>query len=206
MKQTPSPDAAAFIPASVVLQRLHDEAPTEYFTLDWLMGSLRKRSFGIIMLLLAVVAMAPGVSIVAGLLLMISALQMIAGRPAPIFPRRIAARPLPTRHLAALVQRAVPVMRYIERIIHPRWRTPLEATKRLDGAIILILSATVVFTPIPLSNVVPAFVIALISLAYLEEDGLLLSIALLAAVIVMTAAGAAVWETNRGAKWISGLW
>ena len=178
MKQTPSPDAAAFIPASVVLQRLHDEAPTEYFTLDWLMGSLRKRSFGIIMLLLAVVAMAPGVSIVAGLLLMIPALQMIAGRPAPIFPRRIAARPLPTRHLAALVQRAVPVMRYIERIIHPRWRTPLEATKRLDGATILILSVTVVFTPIPLSNVVPAFVIALISLAYLEEDGLLLSIAL----------------------------
>jgi hypothetical protein len=170
------------------------------------MGSLRKRSFGIIMLLLAVVAMAPGVSIVAGLLLMIPALQMIAGRPAPIFPRRIAARPLPTRHLAALVQRAVPVMRYIERIIHPRWRTPLEATKRLDGATILILSVTVVFTPIPLSNVVPAFVIALISLAYLEEDGLLLSIALLAAVIVMTAAGAAVWETIRGAKWISGLW
>jgi hypothetical protein len=206
LKQTPSPDAAAFIPASVVLQRLHDEAPTEYFTLDWLMGSLRKRSFGIIMLLLAVVAMAPGVSIVAGLLLMIPALQMIAGRPAPIFPRRIAARPLPTRHLAALVQRAVPVMRYIERIIHPRWRTPLEATKRLDGATILILSVTVVFTPIPLSNVVPAFVIALISLAYLEEDGLLLSIALLAAVIVMTAAGAAVWETIRGAKWISGLW
>jgi len=206
LKQTPSPDAAAFIPASVVLQRLHDEAPTEYFTLDWLMGSLRKRSFGIIMLLLAVVAMAPGVSIVAGLLLMIPALQMIAGRPAPIFPRRIAARPLPTRHLAALVQRAVPVMRYIEMIIHPRWRTPLEATKRLDGATILILSVTVVFTPIPLSNVVPAFVIALISLAYLEEDGLLLSIALLAAVIVMTAAGAAVWETIRGAKWISGLW
>jgi len=206
LKQTPSPDAVAFIPASVVLQRLHDEAPTEYFTLDWLMGSLRKRSFGIIMLLLAVVAMAPGVSIVAGLLLMIPALQMIAGRPAPIFPRRIAARPLPTRHLAALVQRAVPVMRYIERIIHPRWRTPLEATKRLDGATILILSVTVVFTPIPLSNVVPAFVIALISLAYLEEDGLLLSIALLAAVIVMTAAGAAVWETIRGAKWISGLW
>jgi hypothetical protein len=157
------------------------------------------------MLLLALVAMAPGVSIVAGLLLMIPALQMIAGRPAPIFPRRIAARRLPTRHLAALVQRAVPVLKYLEKVIHPRWRTPLEATKRLDGAIVLILSIAVVFTPIPLSNVLPAFVIALISLAYLEEDGLLLSIALLAAVMVMTAAGVAVWETIRGAKWISGL-
>jgi hypothetical protein len=55
----------------------------------WLMHSLRKRSFGIIMLLLALVAIAPGLSIVAGLLLMIPAFQMIAGKPAPVFPRRI---------------------------------------------------------------------------------------------------------------------
>jgi hypothetical protein len=93
-----------------VLQRLHDEAATDHFTLGWLMGSLHERSFGIIMLLLALVAMAPGFSIVAGLLLIIPAFQMIAGRSAPVFPRCIAARPLPTRHLAALVQRAVPVL------------------------------------------------------------------------------------------------
>jgi hypothetical protein len=101
LKPTPPPDLMAFIPTSAVLQRLHDEAPTDHFTLGWLMGSLRKRSFGIIMLLLALVAMAPGVSIVAGLLLMIPAFQMIAGRSAPVFPRRIAAYPLPARHLAA---------------------------------------------------------------------------------------------------------
>jgi hypothetical protein len=52
----------------VVLQRLHDEVPNDHFTLGWLMGRLRERSFGIIMLLLALVAIAPGVSIVAGLL------------------------------------------------------------------------------------------------------------------------------------------
>jgi hypothetical protein len=70
----------------------------------------------------------------------------------------------------------------------------------------VILNTTLLFTPIPLSNVVPALVIALISLAYLEEDGLLLSIALLAAVIVLMVAMAAVRETILGAKWISGLW
>ena len=207
-KLTPTPPThtGVLIPTSVVLQRLHDEAPTDHFTLGWLMGSLRKRSFGIIMLLLALVAIAPGVSIVAGLLLMIPAFQMIAGQPAPVFPRRIAARPLPTRHLAALVQRAVPVLRYLEKVIHPRWPTPFEATKRLVGAVVVILNTTLVFTPIPLSNVVPALVIALISLAYLEEDGLLLSIALLAAVIVLAVELVAVWETVLGAKWIIGLW
>jgi hypothetical protein len=63
-----------------------------------------------------------------------------------------------------------------------------------------------VFTPIPLSNVVLALVIALISLAYVEEDGLLLLIALLVAVVVLTIELAGVWETVVGAKWIVSLW
>ena len=49
------PDAGAFIPASVILQKLHDEAPADHFTLDWLMGNLHKQSFG-----------APGISLVGG--------------------------------------------------------------------------------------------------------------------------------------------
>jgi hypothetical protein len=199
-------DPRALVATSVVLQRLLDEVPADHFTLGWLMHNLRKRSFGIVMLLLAVVAIAPGFSIVAGLLLMIPAFQMIAGKPAPVFPHRIATRSLPTRHLAAVVQRSVPVLRYLEKLVHPRWHTPLEATKRLVGAVVVILSATLVFIPIPLSNVVPALVIALISLAYLEEDGVLLLIALLAAVIVLTVATVAVWEMVVGAKWIINLW
>jgi hypothetical protein len=39
----------------------------------------------------------------------------------------------------------------------------------------------------------------------ISEDGLLLSIALLASVIVLAIDFAAVWETILGAKWISGL-
>jgi hypothetical protein len=201
----PPADTRVLIPASAVLQRLHDEVPTHHFTLGWLMHSLHKSSFGIIMLLLALVAIAPGASIVAGLLLMIPAMQMIAGNPAPVFPRRIATRSLPTRHLATVLQRSIPVLRYLEKVVHPRWHTPLKATKRLVGAVVVILSATLVFIPIPLSNVVPALVIALISLAYLEEDGVLLSIALLAAVIVMTLATIGVWEMVVGAKWIADL-
>jgi len=170
------------------------------------MHSLHKRSFGIIMLLIALVAIAPGLSIVAGLLLMIPAFQMIAGKPAPVFPRRIATRPLPTRHFVAVVQRSIPVLRYLEKMVHPRWHTPPEATKRLVGAVVVMLSATLVFIPIPLSNVVPAAVIALIALAYIEEDGVLLSIAVAAAVIVLTVAIAAIWELMVGAKWIVGLW
>jgi hypothetical protein len=123
-----------------------------------------------------------------------------------VFPRRVAERSLPTRQLAGLVQRCLPGLRYLERVIHPRWQTPLGPTKRIVGIVIGLLSATLVVSPIPFSNIVPASIVALISIAYLEEDGLLLSIALLAAVIALAVATMAVWETVVGAKWIVGLW
>jgi hypothetical protein len=188
---------------STLLQQLLDEAPTDYFTLAWLVPRLRERSFGTIMLLLALVALAPGISVVAGALIMIPACQLIAGRSAPVFPRSITARPLPTRNLAAIVNRAIPVLRQMEKLIHPRMRTPFEATRRVVGTIVLLLSVSLVFTPIPLSNIVPALVIALISLAYLQEDGLLLAIALVIAVIVLAGASAAVWNAILAAKWFS---
>ena len=168
-----------------MLQRLRDTAPVGGFTLGWLLGSLRERSFGIVMLLRAIGGMPPGLTTVAGLLLMIPACQMIAGLLAPSFPRRVAARHLPTRHLAALVQRAVPVLRYLETIFHRRWPTPIRGTKRLVGVVLLFLDATVLLIPIPMVHVVPDLVIALISRAQLEEDGLLLSIAIVAAVAVL---------------------
>ncbi len=205
-KQMSSPDLDAISHTSVVLQRLQDEAPADHFTLDWLVMSLRKRSYGMLMLVLALFAIAPGVSFVAGLLLLIPAFQMVAGRSAPVFPRRIAVRPLSTRHLAAVVRRAVPVLRYLEKMVRPRWHTLLEASKRFVGAVVVMLSVVLVFAPIPLGNVLPAVAIAVISLAYLEEDGLLLSVALLAAVIVLAFMSVAVWEVVLGAKWFIHLW
>lgn len=201
MKQIPSPDPEALIHTSVVLQRLQDGAPADHFTLGWLVVNLRKRSYGMLMLVLALFAIVPGVSFVAGLLLVIPAFQMIAGRSAPVFPRRITSRPLSTRHLATVVRRAVPVLKYLEKMVHPRWHTPLDATKRLVGAVVLMLSVVLVIAPIPFGNVLPAAVIALISLAYLEEDGLLLSAALLAGVILLTFMLVAVWGIVLGAKW-----
>jgi hypothetical protein len=51
----------------------------------------------------------------------------------------------------------------------------------------------------PLSNVAPAMVISMISLAYVEEDGLLLSAAFLAAIILIGIASVAVWGAIVGA-------
>jgi hypothetical protein len=201
----PNVGAMAPFPASVALQRVHEEAPAGHFTLGWLLAGLSKHSFGIILLLLSIIAIAPGVSIVAGALIFIPAFEMIAGRSSPVFPRRLAAYPLSTPQLSAVVQRAIPVLRYLEKVIHPRWPTPPEPTKRFVGVVVAILSTSLVFLPIPLSGVVPAMAIGLIALAYLEEDGLLLLIGLVVAIIVLAVELAAVWAMVLGAKWIVGL-
>ena len=197
------PNAKTFTPASAVLEELHEEAPAGYFTLDWLTSSVHDQSFGLLILLLAIIAVAPGICVVAGLLLLIPAFEMMAGRAVPVFPRWIAARPLPTRHLGAVVQRAIPMLRSLEKIVHPRRPTPPEATKRVVGIAVMLLSARLLLTPIPLSNILPALLIAFISLAYLEEDGVMLSIGLLAALVVLAIDVGIVWEIVHGAKWIA---
>jgi hypothetical protein len=72
--------------------------------------------------------------------------------------------------------------------------------------VILLLTAALLLTPVPLSNIAPAIVIALISLAYLEEDGLLLCFSLLAAVVLISVASVAVWGAIVGAAFISHIW
>lgn len=156
------PAAAAHIPTSEVLRRLIEQAPADHFTLDWLIKSLPERSFGIIMLLLAVLAMVPVGSIVPGLLLAIVAAQMSAGRLGPAFPRRIAARPLPTRYLIGMGGYAIAILKPLERIVRPRWATPFGATRRVIGVTVLVLTSLVLLAPLPLANIPPAADVALL--------------------------------------------
>jgi len=192
------------VPTSVVLESLLEDAPGEQVTLAWLLEQLSERSFGIVMFLLGLLAMIPGASAFIGVLLAIPAIQMMLARRAPAFPGFVARRRLPTRRLAKLIARINPVLRWLERIIRPRWPTPFEATKRGVGFVVLLLGATLLM-PIPLSNIIPALVIMLLAFAFLEEDGIVLCIALLAAVVSLSIAGATVWATVRGIDFLDRL-
>jgi hypothetical protein len=112
-------------------------------------------------------------------------------------------RRLPTKHLLWLGGRAVRILKYLEKAVHPRWPLTFEVAKRAVGVLVLLLAVVLLLTPVPLSNVAPAMVISLISLAYVEEDGLLLSAAFLAAIILIGIGSAAVWGTIVGAALIN---
>jgi hypothetical protein len=191
------PGKAAHVPTSQVLRELIAEAPAEHFTLDWLIASLPERCFGILMLLLAVLAMVPVGSILPGLLLAILAAQMSVGRAGPVFPRRIATHPLPTRYLVRMGGHAIVVLKHLERVVRPRW--PFGAAKRAIGVVVLLLATLILLAPLPLTNMPPAAGVALIALASIEDDGVLLAIALFLALILLGLAAAAVWGALIGA-------
>jgi hypothetical protein len=190
------------VPTSVVLAGLMHDAPAGPVTLAWLMGHLHRRSFGIVLLLLGVFGLLPVISTVVGLLLFIPAYQMIRAHPAPIFPRLIAERPIATDKFTAMLQRVIPALRYLEHFIRPRWHTPFETTKRVIGIFVLLLGLCLL-APIPLSNIPVSLIIVLLAFAYLEEDGILLAVALAVALGLFAAGAAALWGTVAAMIWLT---
>nr|WP_283949788.1 exopolysaccharide biosynthesis protein [Limobrevibacterium gyesilva] len=200
----PTALASPRVPTSTILQDLLLHAPEETVTLGWLMGNLGDRSFGIILLLLGLLASLPGVSAIVGVIIAFPACQMILARRSPVLPRFVAARTFPKQRLASMLIRVDPPLRYLERFIRPRWQTPLQMTKRVVGGAILLVGA-LLFVPLPLSNVPPALVVVLLSFAYLEEDGVLLCIALSFALALLLIAAGTVWQAISATGWVGGL-
>jgi hypothetical protein len=181
-------------PTSVVLDGLIEAAPAGHVTMDWLLAHLRSRSFGILFLVLGVCGLIPLISPLAGLLLVIVAFQMVRGHDGPFLPRRLGSRPIATAKLVSMLSRIIPILRYLERFVRPRWPTPVEITKRVIGGVVILLSLGL-FIPFPLSNIPFGLNIILLSFAYLEQDGVLLSLALVAALCLLAAVLGATWST-----------
>jgi hypothetical protein len=198
-----SADKKQRMPSSRVLQEVIRQAPAEYVTVGWLTSTLHRHSFGIIMLSLGLLATTPVGSTVPGFILAVMAVQLIVGRAEPVFPHFIMTRRLPTKQLRRLGGRAIHVLKYLEKVVHPRWPMTFEVARHAVGVMVLLLTVVLLLTPVPLSNVAPAMVISLISLAYVEEDGLLLSVGFLAAIILIGLGSAAVWGTIIGAVLVS---
>jgi hypothetical protein len=156
------------------------------------------------MFLLALVALVPGLSGFIGVLLMIPAFQMIMARHVPVLPRFITRRQIETQRFARLIARIVPLLRRAERLFKPRWPTPFETTRRVVGVVIMLLGVTLI-EPIPFSHVIPSLVIMLVALAYLEEDGIMLCVALAVALASLAITGATVWGTVAGVNFLERL-
>jgi hypothetical protein len=175
------PRVTSEIHTSELVARLMQEAPQDTVDLNWLLGHLRHRSFGLVLLILAIAVAIPGLSVIASVLIAFPAVEMMLGRHRPTLPGFLVHRAIPTHHFTKWAERSLPLLRFFEAFSRSRWHTPAEATKRVVGLIVFVLAISSIW-PVPLINIVPALIIMLISIAYLGEDGLLLGIALAIAI------------------------
>jgi hypothetical protein len=179
---------------SDLLKRLIDEAPKDTVDLDWLLGHLQKRAFGLLLLILAIAMIIPGLGIVASVAIVFPATEMMLGRDRPTLPRFLTKRPFATQRFTTWATRALPVLRAVERVSRSRWHTPPGATKRAVGLLVLLLAISGIW-PLPLINVLPAVTIAVLAIALLQEDGLLLATAFCVGILSLLVFGFLVWRS-----------
>jgi hypothetical protein len=191
----------AYVPTSVQLATMLDRAEGARVSIGWLMEQLGQRSFGLTLFVLALIALVPGVSTVIGLVVAWPAIQMVLGHDVAVLPSVVARREVGVDRLARLIRVITPWLAWVERLICPRWPTPFQTTKRVTGVAMLLVGLTM-SVPVPFGHVVPALVIMLWAVAYLEEDGLALLVALVAALASLSITGAAVWGAVETVDWL----
>jgi hypothetical protein len=187
---------------SQLLQELIAQDPGGPVDLEWLLRHLDRRSFGLLLLLLGMLVIIPGVATIATLALLFPAVQMILGRSAPSFPRFLSKRQFDFNRFKKFTAFASPLLHAIESVSRPRWNARREVTDRLVGLIVFLLALSAGW-PLPLVNVIPGLVVVLIAIAYLQEDGLLLVVALAAALVSLLGLAWTLWASARAiANWL----
>jgi len=194
-------DQPPYVPTSVQLSRMLDRAEGPRVSIAWLIEQLGRRSFGLTLLLMAVIACVPGASTIVGFLVAWPAVQMMLGRDTAALPRLVARREVDVGRLAAVVGLVAPRLAWLERLVRPRWPRPFHATRRLTGFVLLLLGLSMV-VPVPFSHLLPALVVMLLAVAYLEEDGVALLLALGAALVSLAITGATLWGAVETIDWI----
>jgi hypothetical protein len=187
---------------SQLLAELIAKAPDGPVDLEWLLAHLDRRSFGLLLLLLGMLVVVPGVATIATLALLFPAVQMMLGMSAPSFPRFLAKRQFDFNRFKRFTVFVSPVLHAIERVSRPRWNARRDGTDRLVGLIIFLLALSAGW-PLPLVNVIPGLAVVLIAIAYLQEDGFLLVVALAAALVSLLGLGWTLWASARAiTQWL----
>lgn len=153
-------------------------APGDRLTVDELLAGLGDRTFGLLLLVLAIINVLPqppGGSVVFGLLLALIALQLLLGLGQPWVPGFIRRRSMSRAKFGAGLDRVLPALHRVERLCQPRvsWLTT-GLFERLAGFAI-VLFAVIITLPIPvIGNVLPGIAVAIIAIGLIEGDGLAL--------------------------------
>lgn len=173
---------------SAVLETLvaqHTEARVSF---NAIRNSLDGQGFCLLMIILAFPAALPlpyppGFTTIIGIPLGLFALQMLLGFSMPWLPVWVGNKTIERTLLVAMVKRAVPLLRCVERYIKPRFGFADTAIgERLVGLGCLIC-AVLISIPVPFGHMLPGVAVLLMSLGLLDKDGVTIIIGMIVALL-----------------------
>lgn len=141
-----------------------------------LKNSLHERGFGILMAIAALplcfpIPVPPGYTTLFSVPLFILSVQMMWGMDSPWLPEWLMRMQVRRKTLAAIIEKANPYLRKIEKLLQPRFSFASSRTgEKIIGIMAFIFSVSIAI-PLPLTNFLPGIGILLMSLGLLSRDG-----------------------------------
>lgn len=166
---------------SQILSNLVDDTKGEKVTLGELFDTLDQRSYGPLLLLPALIAVAPtgaipGMSIVTGSIIALFAVQLLIGRSHPWLPERLESFEFSRKTLSRSVDKAMPWVKAVESHLRRRLTLLAEPPANRIVALLCLLLALTMFplALLPFAVAVPGTAIMFFALGLTTRDGLLI--------------------------------
>ena len=189
---------------SDILTEIAADPSRERISIGDLLAVMHDRAFGAMMFVFAVpnvLPTPPGTSSILGAPLLFLSVQLMLGLK-PWLPALIAGRSMPRRDFANLIARVAPWLARGERLLKPRLSRLARRPFDMAVGLVCLVLAVVLFLPIPLGNMAPAFAICLLSLGILERDGVWVLAGLVTAAAALLLAWGVVYALVKSAVFV----
>jgi hypothetical protein len=135
-----------------------------------------------------------------GVPLIVISAQLALGYRRAWLPARLARRSVSRSAFSAIVDRMLPTLRRLERIVRPRAGSLAGPWTRVPVGIICFVLAIIITLPVPLGHVVPGTAISVLALGLIERDGVAIALGTVTAVFglaVVIIASAGILNATR---------
>ena len=142
-----------------------------------ILEAFHERGFGVVLFIFALpmalpLPVPPGINILLALPLLILTGQQMLGRHTIWLPRRLKNKKMKTRSLHAMLDKSIPYIRRMENLTKARLGFMTRGLSSNLIGLAGVIMALSICVPIPLSNTVPSFGIAVMAIGVLMRDGL----------------------------------
>lgn len=163
---------------SSLLQELDVHLQTmEAVCLSDILDAFHERGFGVFLFFLALpmglpIPVPPGVNVLLAMPLILLTAQQAYGAKRPWFPKKMRYKSLSAARLRMMIGAAIPLIHKVEYLLRPRLAWVTHGVCSYVIGVAGLLMALSICVPLPLTNTVPSFGIALMAAGVLMRDGL----------------------------------